>query len=281
MIEWNEQRLEELVRKMGLERAPGQGEAPIHLSRYRSFWGPKPLLMQIMRLDANEWTALGYTETDRVSVTRYLGSLKCRTDVALSWAARNQQPLTLELAKALLDAGAFDKKALSWAARNQQPLPLELAKLLIDAGAFDKEVLWAAAYGQQPLPLELAKLLVDAGACDKRVLSEAARWQQPLTLELAKLLVDAGCDPAAQDDDGWDALVFLAIGGHPADPQVTDLFLSASCRTNLDGCEYIEDKSRFRFDQILKEHAAWKENRDRVVAENMRADLTYGPDWDR
>ena len=78
---------------------------------------------------------------------------------------------------------------------------------------------------------------------------------------------------------GWDALVYLAVDGHSADPQVTDLFLSAGCRTNLDGCEAISDGIRSRFDQILKEQ--WKEKRDRVAVENMRADPIYGPDWGR
>ena len=34
MTEWNGQRLKELVRKMRLRRAPGQGEPPINLSLY-------------------------------------------------------------------------------------------------------------------------------------------------------------------------------------------------------------------------------------------------------
>ena len=194
MIEWNEQRLEELVRKMGLKRVPGQGKTPIHLSLYDPSWNSDPLLTKIMWLDAREWQALGYDETDRVSVTRYLGSLGCRTDDALS---------------------------------------------------------------------------------------EAARCQQPLTLELAKLLIDTGCDPAVQDHNGWDALVSLAYGGHPVDPQVTDLFLSAGCRTDLKGCDRIFDRTRLRLDQILKEHAQWKEKQDCLLAENSPADAFYGPDWDR
>ena len=36
MTEWNERQLEELVRKMGLERTPGQEKSPIHLSLYKS-----------------------------------------------------------------------------------------------------------------------------------------------------------------------------------------------------------------------------------------------------
>ena len=157
MIEWNGQRLEELVRKMGLRRASGQGEAPIHLSLYGSSWNSEPLLTQIMRLETKKWQSLGYDETDRISVTRYLGGLGCLTDNALTTAAQYQQPLTLELAKLLIDAGAWDKGALSWATRFQQPLTLELAKALLDAGAFDKEALLSAARNQQPLSLELAK----------------------------------------------------------------------------------------------------------------------------
>ena len=232
-----------------------------------------------MQLDAKEWRALGYDETERVSVTQYLGSLGCRTDGALTAAARHQQPLTLELAKLLIDAGAFDKDALSRAAYWQRPLTLELAKLLIDAGAFDEGALANAAECQHPLPFELAKLLIDAGAFNKEALRDAVLGQQPLTLELAKLLISAGCDPAAQDNDGRDALVFLAWGGRPADPQVTDLFLSAGCRRDLVGCRYIDDRCRSRFDRILKEHAEWKEKQDRLLAENSPTDSPV--DWGR
>ena len=88
MVEWNEQRLKELVRKMGLRRTGEQRKTPIHLSLYNSPFGPKSLLANIMELDTDRWStrwsALGYTETDRVSVTRYLGSLGCRTEKALS-----------------------------------------------------------------------------------------------------------------------------------------------------------------------------------------------------
>ena len=308
MIEWDEPRLKELVRKMGLRRTPGQGKTPIRLSLYGPSWNSEPLLTKIMRLDTNAWAALGYTETDRISVTRYLGSLGCRTDYALSEAATYQQPLPFELAKALIDAGAFDKEALPAVAANQQPLTpelakllidagalgknalshvviyqkpltLELAKLLIDSGAFDDEALSYAAEYQQPLTFELAKLLVDTGAFDDKALRDAAYFQQPLPLELARLLISAGCDPAAQDDDGRDALVFLAIGGHLADPQVTNLFLSAGCRTNLDGCDRISDEHRLDFNQILKEQ--WKENLDRMSAEHSPTDAFYGPDWSR
>ena len=249
MIEWNEKRLEELVRKMGLEQVPGQGETPIHLSLYGPFWKPEPLLTKIMQLGAGWWTALGYTETDRVSVTRYLCSLGCRAGGALWAATMHQQPLTLELAKLLIDAGAFDKEALRIAAEYQQPLTLELAKLLIDAGSFSQEALrWAA------------------------------KCQQPLSLELAKLLIDAGCDPTVQDWRGWDALVYLAYGGRPADPQVTDLFLSAGCLTDLNGCRSSAEHS-VHFDQILKKHAEWKGQLDLLLAENSPADSAV--DWDR
>ena len=68
MTEWNEQRLEELVRKMELRRASGQGKTPPHLTLYIAVWSSEPLLTKIMQLDADKWAALGYTETDRVSV---------------------------------------------------------------------------------------------------------------------------------------------------------------------------------------------------------------------
>ena len=84
-----------------------------------------------------------------------------------------------------------------------------------------------------------------------------------------------------QDDDGWDALVYLASGGYPSDSQVTDLFLSAGCRTNLDGCKRLLDEHHLRFDQILKEHAIWEKGRDRIAAKSVQADPTYGPDWGR
>ena len=192
MAEWNEQHLERLVWKMKLRRTPGQKKPTIHLSLYNP--GSKPLLAQVMQLDAKEWQALGYDETDQVSIIRYLGSLGCRTDGALS---------------------------------------------------------------------------------------TAIRYQPPLTLELAKLLIDAGCDPTAQNDIGWDALVSLAVGGHPVDPQVTELFLSAGCRTSLDGCGWLLDKHRLRFDQILAKHAQWKENLSRMSTENSQTDTFYGPDWGR
>ena len=91
--------------------------------------------------------------------------------------------------------------------------------------------------------------------------------------------MDTGCDPTAQDNDGWDALVWLAYGDRFTDPQVTDLFLSAGCRTDLDGCASVFDEHRLRFSQILKEQ--WKEQRGRMVAENFPADTSYGPDWGR
>ena len=80
MIEWDEKRLKELVRKMGLRRTPGQGKTPIHLSLYDPSRASKPLLTKIVCLDASKWAALGYTETDRVSVVQYLGSLECRKE---------------------------------------------------------------------------------------------------------------------------------------------------------------------------------------------------------
>ena len=136
---------------------------------------------------------MGYTETDRISVVRYLGGLRCRTEKALSWTAR---------------------------------------------------------------------------------------YQHPLIFELAKTLIDAGCDPAVRDDDGWDALVWLAHhANHPVDPQVTDLFLAAGCRTDLDGCGSISDEHRLRFDQILKEHAEWREKQDRLLTENSPTDFPV--DWSR
>ena len=86
MIEWNEERLKELVRKMGVQRTSGQGESPIHLSLYNSPYADAyPLLTQIMRLDAAAWSVLGYDETDRVSVVRYLGALGCRVADDSNW----------------------------------------------------------------------------------------------------------------------------------------------------------------------------------------------------
>ena len=251
MIRWDEKHLEELVQKMGLERAPEQENVPVHQSLFVPGF-PLPLLTQIMQLDAKKWRALGYDETDRVSVTRYLGSLGYRMNGVLAIAARCQQPLTLELAKVLIEAGACDKGALGTAVIHQQSLSMELANLFVGAGVFDKESL-----------------------------STAAVYQQPLPFELAKLLVDAGCDPAEKDNSYWDALVYLATGDSPVDPQVTDLFLSAGCRTDLNGCSHISDETHLRFDQILKEHAEWKEKQDRMSAENSPADTFYGTDWGR
>ena len=222
MIRWDEKRLKELVRKMKLRRMPGQGKTPIHLSLYGSSRDVSPLLAKIMQLNTIEWSALGYDETDRISVVRYLGGLGCLTDDAMSEGCYFQHPLTPELAKALVDTGACD--------------------------------------------------------CDKDALRTAA-YQQYLTPELVKLLIDAGCDPAAQNGTGWDSLVCLAHSGRSVGPQVTDLFLSAGCRTDLDGCRYIDDKISFRFDQILKEHTEWKEKQDHLLAENSQADSAV--DWSR
>ena len=125
MMVWNEESLKGLVRKMKWRRSPGQGRLPQHIAS----WGPSPqrsLLTKIVEIDSNEWAALGYTETDRISAVQYLGNLKCRAYEALSSAARCQLPLTLELAKSLIDAGSHDEKALSTAAHYQQPLTLEL-----------------------------------------------------------------------------------------------------------------------------------------------------------
>ena len=125
----------------------------------------------------------------------------------------------------------------------------------------------------------MAKLLIDSGAFDKDALQAAAEYQQPLTLELAKLLIDTGCDPFVQDECGWDALVCLAYGGYPVDPQVTDLFLSAGCQTDLDGCRFVNEEHHLRFDQILKEHTQWKEKQDRLLAEHSPVDSPV--DWSR
>ena len=156
---------------------------------------------------------------------------------------------------------------------------MDLAKLLVDAGTFDENALSDVATYQRPLSFELAMLLVGAEAFHKRALSSVAEFQSPLPLELAKLLVDAGCDPAAQDSSGWDALVGLTCDDHPVDPRVTDLFLSAGCRTDLDGCGHISGEHHTRFDRILKEHAEWAEERSRLATETLRLDSFYALDW--
>ena len=220
ILVWDEGSLGTLVEQLGLKLYPVQPE--VELPIFAKLYGDlgEPFLNCLMQTD--RWAALGYSETDRVSLVQYLGSLGCRTDGVSVLAARYQHPLTLELAKALIDA----------------------------------EIL------------------------DVRTLFAAARWQNPLTSELAKLLIDAGCDPAAQDDIGWDALVCLADGGHPVDPQVTDLFLSAGCRTDLDGDGgFFLDEHSARLDRILKEHAQWQESLSRMSAENSAANLAV--DWDR
>ena len=222
MIKWDEQRLKELVRKMGLRRTPGQGKPPIHLSLYGSRRTSRPLLAAILELGLDEWALLGYTETDRVSVTRYLGSLKCRTDGAFPEALSSQQPLALDLASALIDAGACDD--------------------------------------------------------DGHILSIAA-YRQPLTMELVKLLMDAGCNPSARRSSGWDTLVCLAHSGRSVLPQVTDLFLSAGCRTDLSGCENISNTHRLRFTQILQEYAAWKAEQLNSECAPTECDLILNWGW--
>ena len=111
------------------------------------------------------------------------------------------------------------------------------------------------------------------------VFEAAAGLQLPMTLTLADLLIKF--DPATRDANGWDALVWLTYGSCLADPQATDLFLSAGCRTDLDGCDGISDEHRLRFNQILKEHAQWKEKLGRISAENSPTGTFYGPDWGR
>ena len=83
--------------------------------------------------------------------------------------------------------------------------------------------------------------------------------------------------PPKQGRDGWDAHVWLAYGSNPVDPRVTDLFLSAGCRTDLDGCKRISDERRLRFDQILKEHAQWKTERldQEYASESSSCDLNW------
>ena len=281
MIEWNKQSLKDLVQKMKLRRAPGQEKAPIHLNLYCGNRHSHPFLTQVMMCSTNRWQTLGYDETDRVSLVRYLGNLGCRTEGALSWAAILREPLTMELAKTLVDIGASDEGALAHAACCQH-LTLELAQLLIDVRASSKNTPVPVVCRQSlPLTVGVSKLLVDAEDYDKSALAVAAYHQQPLSFEPAKILMSAGCNPAAQDKNGWDALVCLAGGGHPADPQVTDLFLSAGCRTDLDGCTGVFDRHRLRFDRILKEHAEWKTQRNRLLAEHSPTDAFYSPDWDR
>ena len=246
-----------------------------------------PLTLELAKLliDASAFnksalrTAAMYQQPLTLELAQLLIDAGAFDEEALGYAAQYQRLLTPELAKLLIDAGAFDKSVLSIAAQWQHPLSLELTKFLIHAGAFDKKSLsWAAIY-QQPLTLELAKTLIDAGTFNKWSLPNAAQYQNPLTFELAKMLINAGCDPAVQGSDGWDALVSLAVGGRPADPQVTDLFLSAGCRTDLDGCKAIFDEHRTRFDQILKEHARWKEPRERVAVENAPTVFPSNLDW--
>ena len=116
------------------------------------------------------------------------------------------------------------------------------------------------------------RYLGNLGCRTGRALRTAAVHQDPLTPELARVLIDAGCNPTAQNKNGWDALVWLAWDSHPVDPQVTNLFLSAGCRADLDGCENIFNKHRLRFNQILKEHAEWKEILGRMSAERPLAD---------
>ena len=312
MVLWNEQHLEELVRKMKLRRTRGQGKTPIHLNLYAPGNGT-PLLTKIMWPDVEEWAALGYDENDRISLVRYLGHLGCRAEGSLRAAVQYQCPLALDLARALIDMGDRDRQALSFAAVSQKPLAQELAKLLIDAGCCDSWAFSEAAEYQHPLTLELARLLVDAECTNDTALVRLLCYQKQIdekivellvkancfslkyclrdwvansppagvSAKIVQLLLDAGCDPTVQDGNGWDALVWLAACNHPVDPQVTDLFLSADCRTDLSGCENISDKFRLRFHHVLKEHALWKEKLGRISAENSLTDTFYGPDWGR
>ena len=196
MTEWNERCLETLVLNMKLQQVSGQTEAPIHLMEYGP-GRPEPLLAKIVRCDAAAWAALGYDETDRVSLVRHLGSLGCRTEWAIYRAAQHQSPLSLALTKAL---------------------------------------------------------------------------------------IGAGCDPAVRDGYGssWDALVWLAAGGQPADPQVTDLFLSAGCSETLDDSllqfQPFEraDRISLRFKELLQEHAQWKLNRLDRECDSSFCDLNWG-----
>ena len=146
--------------------------------------------------------------------------------------------------------------------------------------------LFVAACRSQ-MDLGIIKLLVEAHAAAGDfdtigiAMTAAVERQNPLLPETLNVFLVPGVDPSERDYNGWDLLAHLASAERPVDMETVKRLLQAGCRTDLDGCECVEDEHRLYFDQILKEYAAWEESRDRVAAENAQTDPTYGPDWDR
>ena len=306
MIRWNEEELRHFVRKKRLKAIGGEEGLPLHLAHFRP--DGSPLLAKVVQISQDRLAALGYTETDRISLVQYLGSLDCRKEAALSSAARYRRPLSLDLAKTLIDAGARDKAALYTAARWQRPLTMDLAKLLVEAEAFDRSALPEVIRRQVPLSFEMVKFLIDSGLRDRNGLCRLMMYQSPPFLDLAKLLIDSKCrdkrraipdaltylrptdhvlemvrllidtghDPAKRYGDGADALVDIVLTQSFVDPRVTDLLLSKGVRTNLDGCRWVLDETRCRFNRVLEEHAQWK-----LDQENVQTGSPGGLDWGR
>ena len=167
----------------------------------------------------------------------------------------------------------------TWAALGYDEIDrISLVRYLGGLGCLREVSLDRAVKYQQPLSLELARTLIDMGCRNSEALLEAAQHQRPLTPDLAELLIGAGCDPKKTDSLGRNALVHLAMGDHPVDPQVTDLFLSFGCSNCLDECGFLYDDVKVRFDQILQQHAMWKESRKLMAAENdpSVSDLNWG-----
>ena len=306
MIEWNEQSLRDLVRKAGWKRFPSR--TPPHRGLYGRY-RRDPLLCAVMRLDAAAWVALGYTETDRVSLAQYLGSLGCpardskqipASDIAaiclgsdfteslakalagggasqaLNDLIRQGRTPSPEMVEILVRAGCDPQDALGHAIVHCHPLTPQLAKLLVDAGGIAHDSLYDALDYQQPLSPEIACIFIDAGAEADWIVHRAVQLQSVfLTADLVKTLVrKTGCDPAALDSDGYDALTHLALGLHEVSPEVTDLLLQAGCRTDLQGI--VEGRTTIRL--LLQEHARWKAGQD-VAVENTPPDSAV--DWDR
>ena len=241
MIRWDERSFEDLVRKAGLRRTPGQGKTPIHLSLYGTRGGEPLMTILAARIEPARWQTLGYSEIDRVSAMKALCCLGCRV------------------------TNGNDASSLEAAVEIGCPVPLtpELVHILIDAGCASSVKILHYAAEIPGLTPELFQALrpEEFTAKDAHgVMVTAAYHQSPLSWDSAKALIDAGADPARNPVNfkSIDMLQRLANSELPVDPKTVELFIRAGCKTDLNPARFIDTKSLERLKIILQQHAAWK-----------------------